>query len=528
MARTRPVDPRLLRAVPQARRPVVGLGIAGVLQGVATVCGAFAVGALVTAVVDHDDLVGPIALLLLAFGARAGLAYAVESAAARAGVTVSGALRARLLGTWLERPAETWPDPAAGTTLAAQGCTAVETYVARYLPALVHASVVPVLAVGALFVVDWPSAVIVVLTLPLLPLFAALIGRTTQEATDRRWAALQGLSGHFVDVVRGLPTLVAYGRGTRQVATVRSVSERHREETMATLRLSFMSSAALELLATLSVALVAVTVGLRLAVGNLELLPGLVAILLAPEAYWPIRRVGAEFHAAADGAQALDRIMDELDADVAVSTRLPASGVVLTRAGYRYPDDDAEVLRDVTLTASTGLTVVSGASGSGKTTLLELVARLRTPTSGTVKAAPAHFVTQRPFLLPGSVRDNLQLVATEPLAPQTVWDALRRVGLDGVVAGMPQGLETMLGDDGFGLSAGQRARLAVARAILSDSPVILLDEPTAHLDAEGVESIHTVISALATDRTVIATTHRAELMAVADRRIELVDLRAAR
>jgi ABC-type transport system involved in cytochrome bd biosynthesis fused ATPase/permease subunit len=309
---------------------------------------------------------------------------------------------------------------------------------------------------------------------------------------------------------------------------VRSASERHREETIATLRLSFMSSAALELLATLSVALVAVTVGLRLAAGSLDLLPGLIAILLAPEAYWPIRRVGAEFHAAADGAQALGRIIDELDADVAVSTRLPASGVILTRAGYRYPGDDAEVLRDVTLAASTGLTVVSGASGSGKTTLLELVAGLRTPTSGTIKAAPAHFVTQRPFLLPGSVRDNLQLVATEPLAPQTVWDALRRVGLDGVVAGMPLGLETMLGDDGFGLSAGQRARLAVARAVLSDSPVILLDEPTAHLDAEGVESIHTVISALATDRTVIATTHRAELMAVADRRIELVDLRAAR
>ena len=418
MARTRPVDPRLLRAVPQARRSVVGLGVAGVLQGVATVCGAFAVGALVTAVVHQDDLVGPITLLALAFGARAALAYAVERTAARAGVTVSGALRARLLGTWLERPAETWPDPAAGTTLAAQGCTAVETYVTRYLPALVHASVVPVLAVGALFVVDWPSAVIVVLTLPLLPLFAALIGRTTQEATDRRWAALQGLSGHFVDVVRGLPTLVAYGRGTRQVATVRSVSERHREETMATLRLSFLSSAALELLATLSVALVAVTVGLRLAAGNLDLLPGLVAILLAPEAYWPIRRVGAEFHAAADGAQALDRIMDELDADAPVPTRIPGSGVVLQQVGYRYPGDDTEVLRDLTLTAGGGLTVVTGASGSGKTTLLELVAGLRTPTPERSTPAPAHLVTQRPFLLPGSVRDNLQLVAAEPVAPR--------------------------------------------------------------------------------------------------------------
>ncbi|HEY8308393.1 MAG TPA: thiol reductant ABC exporter subunit CydD [Lapillicoccus sp.] len=528
MARSRPVDPRLLRAVPQARRSVVGLGVAGVLQGVATVCAAFAVGALVTAVVHGDDLVGPITFLALAFGARAALAYAVERTAATAGVAVSGALRVRLLGTWLERPAETWLDPAVGTTLAAQGCTAVETYVTRYLPALVHASVVPVLAVGALFVVDWPSAVIVVLTLPLLPLFAALIGRTTQEATERRWAALQGLSGHFVDVVRGLPTLVAYGRGTRQVATVRSVSERHREETMATLRLSFLSSAALELLATLSVALVAVTVGLRLAAGDLDLLPGLVAILLAPEAYWPIRRVGAEFHAAADGAQALDRIMDELDADAAVPTRIPGSGVVLHQVGYRYPGDDSEVLRDLTLTAGGGLTVVTGASGSGKTTLLELVAGLRTPTAGTVDAAPAHLVTQRPFLMPGSVRENLQLVAAGPMAPDRLWEALRRVGLDGAVAGMPRGLDTRLGDDGFGLSAGQRARLAVARAVLSDRPVVLLDEPTAHLDSEGVQTIHAVITALAADRTVIATTHRPELVAVADRHVVLEDLRAAR
>ena len=208
--------------------------------------------------------------------------------------------------------------------------------------------------------------------------------------------------------------------------------------------------------------------------------------------------------------------------------RVPGSGVVLQQVGYRYPGDDAEVLRDLTLTAGGGLTVVTGASGSGKTTLLELVAGLRTPTTGTVDAAPAHLVTQRPFLLPGSVRDNLQLVAAEPVAPDRLWDALRRVGLDGAVAGMPRGLDTMLGDDGFGLSAGQRARLAVARALLSDRPVVLLDEPTAHLDAEGVETIHAVITALAADRTVVATTHRAELVAVADRHVELVDLRAAR
>ena len=173
--------------------------------------------------------------------------------------------------------------------------------------------------------------------------------------------------------------------------------------------------------------------------------------------------------------------------------------------------------------------MVTGPSGSGKTTLLELVAGLRTPTAGTVDAAPAHLVTQRPFLLPGSVRENLQLVAAGPMAPDRLWEALRRVGLDGAVAGMPRGLDTRLGDDGFGLSAGQRARLAVARAVLSDRPVVLLDEPTAHLDSEGVRDHprgHHRRSPR--DRTVIATTHRPELVAVADRHVVLEDLRAAR
>jgi thiol reductant ABC exporter CydD subunit len=505
---------------------VAWLGLAGVLQGVATVCGAVAVAVLATAAVRGEELAGPITLLAATFGARAVLSYLVERAAARAGIQVSGALRARLLAAWLRRPVETLPDPSAGTTLAAQGCASVETYVARYLPALVHAAVVPLLAIVALLVVDWPSAVIVVVTLPLLPLFAALIGRTTQEATDRRWAALHGLAGHFLDVVRGLPTLVSYGRAMRQVATVRSVSERHRTETMATLRMAFLSSAALELLATISVALVAVTVGLRLAAGNLDLLPGLIAILLAPEAYWPIRRVGAEFHAAADGARALDRIMDELDLEVAATSGIPESGVVLTGLGYRYPGDETDVLLGVDLTAGPGLTVVTGPSGSGKSTLLELVAGLRWPTTGSVVAARAHLVTQRPFLLPGTVRENLHL--SGPLPPDRLWDVLRRVGLDGAVAGMPRGLDTVLGDDGFGLSAGQRARLAVARAVLGDDPVVLLDEPTAHLDADGVETVHEVIRALARERTVIATTHRPELVTVADRLVELTDRRAAR
>ena len=304
----KPFDPRLLRLVPATRGPVVALGVVGVLQGVATIAVAFVLTELVVAVVAREDPTRVALLLLALFGVRALLSYAAETTQAWAGVRVAAALRERLVEHWLTTRGDGHPDPATASTLAAQGCSAVEPYAARFLPSLIHAAVVPALAILALVAVDWSSALIVVLTLPLLPMFAALIGATTADDTERRWKALSTLSGHFVDVMRGLPTLVSYGRGERQVETIAAVSERHRQATMRTLRLAFMSSAALELLASISVAIVAVWSGIRLAEGHLELGPALLAILLAPEAYWPVRRVGAEFHAAADGAEAIAAI----------------------------------------------------------------------------------------------------------------------------------------------------------------------------------------------------------------------------
>ena len=378
----------------------------------------------------------------------------------------------------------------------------------------------PVLALATLFWVDWVSGLIVLLTLPLLPFFAALIGRATQAETEKRWSALASLSGHFLDVMRGLPTLVGYGRAERQVEVIGEVSQQHRVATMSTLRIAFMSSAALELLASISVAIVAVTVGLRLTHGSMTLQAGLLAILLAPEAYWPIRRVGAEFHAAADGAEAIDGILAELDA-----APLPTAdggeevGVVLSHVAYTYPEATSPVLVGVHLDAGPGLTAVTGPSGVGKSTLLELAAGLRTPTAGTVRAGRAHLVTQRPFLPAGTLREAL--VLGNDADDQAVWDALRLVGLEGFVASLPLALATPLGDDGFGLSAGQRARIALARAILSTAPVLLVDEPTAHLDAEAADLVHLVLAELAERRTVVAVTHRPELVALADRHVVL-------
>jgi len=525
----RPFDPRLLRMAPAARRPVAILAAVGVAQGAATIGLAFAIAHLVVAVVHHDDLGLPALAVALLFVVRAALSWTAERVAAWAGVEVSVSLRETLLRSWLTRPADTRPPADRAVTLAAQGAATVEPYAARFLPSLVAGTVVPVLAVGALLAVDWLSALIVVVTLPLLPLFAALIGKATQDETDKRWKALAGLSGHFLDVMRGLPTLVSYGRGERQVDQISEVSQKHRVATMRTLRLAFLSSAALELLATISVAIVAVSVGLRLTNGSIGLETGMLAILLAPEAYWPIRRVGAEFHAAADGAEAIAAILTDLEGagdtenagDTAArpAERRSALGVSVRALTYTYPGSTDPVLQDLDLEAGPGLTVVTGPSGIGKSTLLEILAGLRSPSSGTVEAGRAHLVTQRPFLAAGTIREALTVGA--PADDDQLWDALRIVGLDGFVAGLPQALSTPIGDDGFGLSAGQRARLALARATLTTAPVVLLDEPTAHLDQWATDTVHDVIAGLAELHTVIAVTHRRELVALADQHVHL-------
>ncbi len=516
----RPFDPRLLRTAPAARRPVAVLGVVGVLQGVATIGLAMAVAALVVAVVDGTSLRTPALWLAGLFAVRAVLAWTSERVAAWVGVEVTVALRGRLVERWLAAPAERRPAPDRAVTLAAQGAASVEPYAARFLPALVAGAFVPVLALATLFWVDWVSGLIVLLTLPLLPFFAALIGRATQAETEKQWSSLAALSGHFLDVMRGLPTLVGYQRAERQVQVIGEVSQRHRAATMSTLRIAFMSSAALELLASISVAIVAVTVGVRLTHGSMTLQAGLLAILVAPEAYWPIRRIGAEFHAAADGAEAIDGILAELDAEaVPAGDAVEEVGVLLHHVAYTYPHASTPVLVGVHLDAGPGLTAVTGPSGVGKSTLLELAAGLRTPTAGTVRAGRAHLVTQRPFLPAGTLRDAL--VLGNGADDQAVWDALRLVGLEGFVASLPQALATPLGDDGFGLSAGQRARVALARATLSTAPVLLVDEPTAHLDAAAADVVHGVLADLAERRTVVVVTHRPELVTMADQHVVL-------
>ena len=520
----KPVDPRVLPHLRPARWALAGVVAGSTAGGLLLVAQAFALARLVTAAVGGEDLTGPGAWVLATFAARAATGWLTDRAAARAAGQVGTALRGRLTeaalalggGPSRHRTGEL-------TVLLTRGVAAVEPYLTRYLPALVVAVVLPPATLLAMAWVDWPAALTAAVTLPLIPVFAVLVGLATRDRADRQWRLLSSLSGHFVDLVRGLPTLVAYNRAALQGDRIRVVTARYRDATLATLKVAFASSAVLELVATLSVALVAVLVGLRLATGGLDLETALVVLLLAPEAYWPLRRVGAEFHAAAEGTATFEAA-DALLREAPVAVPRDGDAMAVEDLVVRYPDRDVPALDGVSATfPSRGLTAVTGPSGCGKSTLLAVLLGRLSPTAGTVTTPAADriaWVPQRPWLMPASVRDNVRLGRPDATDAE-VWAALVQVRLAHHVATLPGGLDTVLAEDGASFSAGERARLALARVVVSDRPWVLLDEPTAHLDEETEQVVAETLVRLAVDRAVVVVAHRPSLVALADHVVAL-------
>ncbi|HYJ27211.1 MAG TPA: thiol reductant ABC exporter subunit CydD [Nocardioides sp.] len=538
----RPLDPAVLRHLRPARGALSLVVASGVVGGLATVAQAFALGALVVAAVTPPA--GGWAGAAWAFAGlvllRTAAAYVGQRAATRAAGEVSGALRQRLLDA--ARRSDDL-SPARLVVLATRGVAGVEPYVSRYLPALVPAVVLPLVALGAIAWLDPLSGVVVAVTLPLVPVFAVLVGLTTRDRARTQWRALEALSGHFLDVVRGLPTLVAHRRAEAQVSTIRSVTHRYRRATVDTLKVAFASSSVLELVATLSVALVAVTVGLRLASGSVGFQVALTVLLLAPEAYWPLRRVGAEFHAAAEGTAALADA-DELLAragSVDPGTALPvATGLALHGLEIGY-SPGAALTRPLDLELpEQGLVAIAGPSGCGKSTLLATLRGELAPLAGDVRLGGTPladldpgwwrslvgWAPQRPWLLADTVGGNVR-IGRPSAGDDEVWEALRSVDLADAVRALPHGLETPLGEDGAGLSAGQRARVALARVVLAGRPVVLLDEPSAHLDEETEQVLLETLALLAQRSLVVVVAHRPAVLAAADLVVELVPATAA-
>ncbi|GHC36319.1 thiol reductant ABC exporter subunit CydD [Streptomyces cinnamoneus] len=539
----KPVDPRLLRYASATRLFLVAsvaLGLAGaglvIVQAMLiadVVTGAFRDGR------TAGDLTAPLALLAAVALGRAAVSWLTELAAHRASAAVKSTLRTRLL----ERAARL--DPAGRnsgelTTLATRGIDALDDYFARYLPQLGLAVVVPVAVLARIVTADWLSALVIVLTLPLIPLFMALIGWATQSRMDRQWRLLSRLSGHFLDVVTGLPTLKVFGRAKAQAESIRVITADYRRATLRTLRLAFLSSFALELLSTLSVALVAVGVGMRLVHGELDLHTGLMVLVLAPEAYLPLRQVGAQYHAAAEGLAAADQVFAVLESEPAPSGTVPApdartAALTVERLVVRHPGRPEPSLAETSFEVRPGETVaVTGASGAGKSTLLRALLGLEQPSGGRVLVGGAElsslspeswrsqvaWLPQRPHLFAGTVAENVRLARPDASDAQ-VRDALLAAGALGFVSMLPQGTDTRLGEDGAGLSAGQRQRIALARAFLADRPVLLLDEPTAALDGATEAAVVAAVRRLAVGRTVVLVVHRPALLAVAGRTVHL-------
>ncbi|WP_082605686.1 thiol reductant ABC exporter subunit CydD [Nocardioides sp. Root190] len=534
----RPGDPRLRSMLRPARTSLLGVLVAGGLSGLLVLAQAWTVTGLVVAVLRGNALLPWVTAVVGVLALRGLTSAAGDLSATRAAANVGTVLRHRLVRAATEQRATAVSTTTASdaAVLATRGVTAAEPYLTRYLPALVLAVLLPPLTVVAIATQDLLSAAIVVSTLPLVPIFGALVGLATRDRAEEQWRAMTALSGHFLDVVRGLPTLVAHRRARAQSARIAEVTDHYRRATMRTLRIAFASSAVLELVATLSVALVAVTVGVRLAGGSLDLHTALLVLLLAPEAYWPLRRVGAEFHAAAEGAATFTAAHDLLttagpveaiDRPAPVGAPLVLDRVRVIHPGRTVPALD---LVDVVLPAR-GVTAITGPSGCGKSTMLSAIAGLVPLSSGSISSGGQQVggvswqsqvarLPQQPQFVGGTIADNLRL-ARAAAAEAQLWAALREVALEERVRDLPAGLDTPLGEDGATLSAGERARLALARVVLADRPWVLLDEPTAHLDDLTEQVIADTVVALGRRSGVVVVAHSPRLVEAADRTVVL-------
>ena len=515
----------------------------GVLGAVTTIAQMVFLSMIVDRVfLAGESLEGVSTLLLLLLGAivlRSSFLWLREIVAQRGAVRVKTELRERLFAHLIRLGPEYTGGERTGELVATsvEGVERLDAYVSRYLPQMILSVLVPLLIFAYLLPVDVISAVLLLATAPAIPVLMILVGSHAEEQMQSQWAALSRMSAHFLDVLQGLPTLKIFGRGAAEQERVAEVSGEFRERTLKVLRYAFLSGFVLEFIATLSIALVAVALGVRLLIGGISFEAAFLVLLLAPEFFRPLRDLGVHRHAGMEGKTSAGRIFEILNTPALVSAASGAAtrpsglpSIEFSDVGYSYPDSDQLALSDIDLTLPAGTcTALVGRSGAGKSTLVNLLARFLDPDSGNISANGVPIdelsveswrenlalVPQRPYLFYGSVLENIRLARPEATREEVEW-AAALAGASEFVERLPQGYDTQIGERGVRLSGGEAQRVAIARAFLKDAPVLVMDESTSSLDPESERLIGDALVRLMRDRTVLVIAHRLNTVYRAD------------
>ena len=548
----RPFDPRLLRYARSARGPIAVTALLGTFTALLVLAQALLISAALSPVISGTasltDVWPFIVGIAAVFACRALIVAAREAVSTRAAAATVRELRGRVVdASVMLGPRWRATKGAETTTLLSTGLEDLRPYFVSFLPQLVLVCTVTPAALGVILLLDFWSALIALLVIPLIPIFMILIGRFTQAASEDKLASMKRLTAQLLDLMSGLPTLRGLGREKAPRTHLHALGAANTKATMATLRVAFLSGGVLEFLTTLSVALVAVEVGMRLVFGNISLFHGLAVIMLAPEVFEPLRQVGAQFHASANGVTASKAAFDIIEEAEAVASPgsdacpdMACTDIVLDGLGVRARGAWAPVPTSGVIAPGV-VTALSGPSGAGKSTIIACLLADMTPDAGRVLLRPSSsesgesvlsdidpaawrrqisWVPQSPTLVPGTILDNMGDLPLDDLN-----DAAAATGFDDVLASAPDGWNTVIGSGGVGLSVGQRQRLALTRALAAHSQVVILDEPTAHLDAVSEETVVRAIDAMRdAGRTVIVIAHRAAMMEAAD---AIIDVRSA-
>ncbi len=487
-----------------------------------------------------------LAILLPVLGLRFATTWGAEHQAFAAAQQIKQQVRRQLVAKLQSIGPLGLSDRSSGSVASSliDGVEGLEGYYARYVPAAAIAGMVPLLLLLAIAPADWVSAVVLLITAPLIPVFMILIGKGAERANQRQWRELARMGGHFLDVLQGLVTLKVLNAGSRERQRIRHIADDFRRTTMGVLRVAFLSSAVLEFFAAISIAIIAVLIGFRLLDGDMAFFYGLFVLLLAPEFFLPLRNLGAHNHARMEAVGAAENIVNllSLDADKAdgASTEPPPTGDIRFDDVHFDYGKGRRALNGLSLTITANAhTALVGRSGSGKSTLANLLLKFASAQSGDITIGnrslndidqPAWhrqvaWIPQKPRLFAGSVADNIRLGCADASDADVV-DAATKAQALGFIEQLPEGFDTHIGDGGRALSGGQAQRLAIARALLRDCPIVILDEPTAHLDTVSEQAVQQALAVLIKDRTVVTIAHRLHTIRQADHVIVLQDGKA--